>query len=78
MNERNDTQSLEQGLAVITTFSQERPRQSIAEVARPAAVSRAAALRILLTLEKLGFVGHDDRGDYSLRPVSCLSVMPIW
>ena len=68
MDERNYIQSLERGLAVIMTFSQERPRQSIAEVARRAEVSRAAARRILLTLEKLGFVGHDDRGDYSLRP----------
>jgi IclR family pca regulon transcriptional regulator len=68
VSERNYIQSLERGLAVITTFSQERPRQSIAEVARRAEVSRAAARRILLTLEKLGFVGHDDRGDYSLRP----------
>jgi IclR family pca regulon transcriptional regulator len=68
VNERNYIQSLERGLAVITSFSRQRPRQSIAEVARHAAVSRAAARRILLTLEKLGFVGHDDRGGYDLRP----------
>jgi IclR family pca regulon transcriptional regulator len=68
MNDRNFIRSLERGLAVIRTFSQQHPRQSVAEVAKRAAISRAAARRILLTLEQLGYVGHDGRGDYSLGP----------
>lgn len=66
--ERDHVQSLERGLAVIRSFSREHPVQSVAEVARRAQISRAAARRLLLTLEKLDYVGQDGRGRFSLRP----------
>lgn len=49
-------QSLERGLAVITAFSADVPAQTLSEVARRTGLTRATARRLLLTLEKLGFV----------------------
>jgi len=56
--------SLERGLAVIRCFSAERPRLTLAEVARQTGLSRAAARRSLITLHTLGYVGSDDRQFY--------------
>ncbi len=50
---------LENGLAVIAAFDQERPRLTISEVARLCGLSRAAARRYLITLEHLGYVASD-------------------
>lgn len=66
--DRNFIQSLARGLAVIRAFSREHPRLTVAEVAKSARVSRAAARRILLTLEALDYVYDDGRGDYRLGP----------
>jgi IclR family pca regulon transcriptional regulator len=66
--DRSFIQSLEKGLAVIRTFSQQSSEQTIAEVAAKAHISRAAARRVLLTLEQLGYVSQGARGEFSLRP----------
>ena len=60
-------QQLERGLAIIQAFSAENPRLSIADASRLTGVSRATARRILLTLEKLGYVRQDGRM-FSLTP----------
>jgi IclR family pca regulon transcriptional regulator len=60
-------QSLERGLDVIRSFSRERPRQTLAEVARHTGLTRAAARRFLITLEHLGYVSSDGRL-FTLRP----------
>jgi IclR family transcriptional regulator, pca regulon regulatory protein len=57
-------QSLDRGLAVIRSFSAERPRLTLSEVARETGLSRAAARRSLITLQTLGYVGSDDRHFY--------------
>ena len=60
-------QSLERGLAVIRSFSRERPSQTLAEVARATGMTRAAARRFLITLEHLGYVTSYGRV-FTLRP----------
>ena len=59
-------QSLERGLAVIRTLSAAEP-QSLSDVARGAGMSRAAARRFLLTLERLGYV-RETAGRFALTP----------
>lgn len=61
-------QSLDRGLAAIRAFSDERAALSVSEVARRAAVSRAAARRILFTLERLGYASTVDGGRFQLEP----------
>ena len=76
-------QSLERGLAVIRSFSQERPALTLSEIADRTGLTRAAARRFLITLRDLGYVGSDGRL-FSLRPrvlelgYSYLSSLPIW
>jgi IclR family transcriptional regulator, pca regulon regulatory protein len=53
--------SLERGLAVLGSFSAERPRLTLTDVARQTGLSRAAARRSLITLETLGYVGSEGR-----------------
>lgn len=60
-------QSLERGLAVIRAFDAEHQRLTLSEVARSTGLTRAAARRFLLTLERLGYVRCDGRW-FSLRP----------
>jgi IclR family pca regulon transcriptional regulator len=64
---RHFVQSLERGLAVIRALSAPGPGLSLAEVARQAGLTRAAARRFLLTLEDLGYVRSADRR-FSLTP----------
>ena len=54
-------QSLERGLAVLRVFSHEHPTVTVSEAAELAGVTRATARRILLTLERLGYVSSDGR-----------------
>lgn len=61
------SESLARGLLVLRAFSRDRPRLRVSEVAEIANVSRAAARRYLLTLQRLGYVGADD-DRYFLRP----------
>ena len=49
-------QSLERGLLVIRAFDAEHRELGLSEVARISGLTRAAARRFLLTLEKLGYV----------------------
>jgi IclR family transcriptional regulator, pca regulon regulatory protein len=75
--------SLERGLAVIRSFSRERPSLTLSEIADRTSLTRAAARRFLITLRDLGYVGSDGRL-FSLRPrvlelgYSYLSSLPIW
>ena len=70
MTDRADgdfVQSLARGLAVIRAFDADHPELTLSDVARRAALTRAAARRFLLTLESLGYVRADDRS-FSLTP----------
>jgi IclR family pca regulon transcriptional regulator len=75
--------SFERGLAVLRAFGPERPAMTLSEVATASGLTRAAARRFLLTLERLGYVGSDGRL-FSLRPrvlelgYAYLSSLPIW
>jgi IclR family pca regulon transcriptional regulator len=63
---RDFVQSLERGLAVIRSFSENAPRQTLSDVARRTGYSRAACRRLLHTLEELNYVGVDGRDFYLL------------
>jgi IclR family transcriptional regulator, pca regulon regulatory protein len=52
---------LEKGLAVLCLFSSERTRLTIAEAAKEAGLSRAAARRVLLTLTHGGYLVSDGK-----------------
>jgi IclR family pca regulon transcriptional regulator len=54
-------QSLERGLAVLTSFSAEHARMTLSDVARQAGLTRATARRLLHTLDALGYVVSDGR-----------------
>ena len=75
-------QSLARGLAVITAFDADHPRQTLSEVARATGLTRATARRFLHTLVELGYV--DTAGtSFWLTPrvldlgYSYLSSMPL-
>jgi len=76
-------QSFERGLAVLRSFGPDRPSMTLSEVAHQSGLTRAAARRFLLTLERLGYVAFDGRL-FSLRPrvlelgYAYLSSLPIW
>jgi IclR family transcriptional regulator, pca regulon regulatory protein len=59
--------SLARGLAVIRAFEHTDTALSVAEVARRASMSRAAARRCLYTLERLGYASGAD-GVFELKP----------
>jgi IclR family pca regulon transcriptional regulator len=62
----NFVQSLERGVLVIRALSAPDP-QTLSDVARTTGLSRAAARRFLLTLERLGYV-HQAGSRFSLTP----------
>jgi IclR family pca regulon transcriptional regulator len=64
---RDYVQSLARGLAVLRAFDGEHATLSIAGIAARARMSRAAARRLILTLEHLGYVRAAGR-DYALGP----------
>ena len=65
--DRDHIQSLERGFAVLQAFDEEHPRPSLAEIAAVTGYSRPAVRRLLLTLQRLGFV--DNEGPrWSLTP----------
>ena len=76
-------QSLERGLAVIKSFNETRPQQTLTDVAKATGLDRAAARRFLLTLEALGYIEHDGKF-FRLRPqtlqlgYSYLASLPWW
>jgi len=55
-NERDYIQSLERGFAVLLAFNADRPSPTLAELASATRLSRPAVRRILLTLQRLGYV----------------------
>jgi IclR family pca regulon transcriptional regulator len=52
---------LAKGLAIIEAFGQSRSQLMVADAAREAGISRAAARRCLLTLVELGYLTHDGK-----------------
>lgn len=80
--ERDIMHGLAKGLAVIETFSAERPRQAIAGVAAASGLDRATARRCLLTLAHLGYADYDGKF-FTLTPrvlrlgTACLAAMPL-
>lgn len=80
--DRDIMHGLAKGLAVIETFSAERPRQSIADVAAASGLDRATARRCLLTLAHLGHADYDGKF-FTLTPrvlrlgTACLAAMPL-
>src|SRR5580692_11536564 len=79
----NYVQSLARGLAVIRTFGQETPRQTLSEVAAKAGLDRAGARRLLLTLESLGYVRRQGREFFPTARIldlgySYLATVPWW
>lgn len=73
---------LAKGLQAIETFTADRPRQSIAEVAAASGLDRATARRCLLTLSRLGYADYDGKY-FTLTPrilrlgTACLATMPL-
>lgn len=63
--QRDHVQSLERGLAVIRCLGG-APALTLAEVAKRSGMTRAAARRFLLTLERLGYVGRSTDGYHLL------------
>lgn len=82
ISQRDTMGGLAKGLAVIETFTVERPRQSIAEVATASGLDRATARRCLLTLAHLGYADYDGKF-FTLTPrvlrlgTACLAAMPL-
>lgn len=82
INERDIMGGLAKGLAVIETFTAERPRQSIAEVSAASGLDRATARRCLLTLAHLNYADYDGKF-FTLTPrvlrlgTACLAAMPL-
>ncbi|MEV1133889.1 IclR family transcriptional regulator domain-containing protein [Rhodococcus coprophilus] len=66
-DDRDFIQSIERGFAVLHAFDDRDPNPSLAEIAAKTRLSRPAVRRILLTLQKLGYVtGEGSR--WSLTP----------
>jgi IclR family transcriptional regulator, pca regulon regulatory protein len=76
-------QSLARGLRVLQSFSAENPSMTVTEVAEQTDLSRGTARRLLLTLDRLGFVGSDGK-QFWLKPqvmdlgYRYLSSLPWW
>lgn len=82
MLERDIMGGMAKGLLAIETFSVQRPRQSIAEVAAASGLDRATARRCLLTLAHMGYADYDGKY-FTLTPrilrlgTACLATMPL-
>jgi IclR family pca regulon transcriptional regulator len=82
ISQRDTMSGFAKGLAVIETFTADRPKQSIAEVASAAGLDRATARRCLLTLAHLGYADYDGKF-FTLTPrvlrlgTACLAAMPL-
>jgi IclR family pca regulon transcriptional regulator len=66
-NDRDFIQSLERGLAVLLAFDDRHPHPTLAELAAETSLSRPAVRRILLTLQRLGYV-RSEGGRWALTP----------
>lgn len=58
VHERDYVQSLERGFAVLLAFDEERTNPTLAELAAATGFSRPAVRRLLLTLQRLGYVSN--------------------
>ena len=76
-------QSFARGLSVIRSFGAQTPSQTLSEVAQATDLARAAARRILLTLQTLGYVRLEGKR-YALSPkildlgFAYLRAQPLW
>lgn len=66
-DERDFIQSIERGFAVLLAFDEHDPEPSLAELAAKTELSRPAVRRILLTLQRLGYVNANG-SRWSLTP----------
>jgi IclR family transcriptional regulator, pca regulon regulatory protein len=79
---RDTMGGMAKGLAVIETFTAQRPRQTISEVSQASGLDRATARRCLLTLAHLGYAAYDGKF-FTLTPrvlrlgTACLAAMPL-
>lgn len=64
---RDFVRSLERGLAIIRTFSAERPELTVSELADETGLTRAAVRRFVLTLSEMGYV-HSKHNRFELAP----------
>lgn len=63
------SQSLERGLAILSTFTSERPLLGVSELARELGLSRSTTHRYVTTLARLGYLRQDaDSRRYRLGP----------
>ena len=70
-------QSVARALAVLKSFSGERPKQTLADVARETGLDRATARRLLLTLVDLGYVAGDGRARSRLEAAGPGGLTPL-
>ncbi|MGW4212104.1 IclR family transcriptional regulator domain-containing protein [Lentzea sp. NPDC004789] len=66
-DERDFVQSIERGFAVLLAFDEDRVTPNLAELAAATGLSRPAVRRILLTLQRLGYV-RNAGSRWSLTP----------
>lgn len=66
-NDRDFIRSIERGFTVLAAFDGHRPHPTLTEVADATELSRPAVRRILLTLQRLGYV-EGDGGRWRLTP----------
>lgn len=59
--DRDFVSALERGLAVMRAFDQEQPTLSVSDIAAATQMTRAAARRHLITLERLGYLRLDGK-----------------
>jgi IclR family pca regulon transcriptional regulator len=83
--ERRDfVNGLAKGLAIIRAFNDHDRALTLADAAARTGLSRAAARRILMTLEDLGFTAREGERHFVLTPkvlslgYAYLSSMPLW
>jgi IclR family pca regulon transcriptional regulator len=82
--DRDFIQGLAKGLSVIQTFNGSAHPLTSAQVAEKTGQSRAAVRRVMITLEKLGFVARRDERYFVLTPkvlslgYAYLTSMPLW
>jgi len=70
MNDRQSSEylsTLEKGLRVLKSFSRDRSKMTLSEVARATDLNPAVARRCLITLLEMGYVGKVDN-TFFLRP----------
>jgi IclR family pca regulon transcriptional regulator len=58
-SETSTSQSLERGLAILSSFTATRPLLGVSELAREVGLSRSSAHRYIATLAKLGYLEQD-------------------